>query len=166
MVAYDKHDDRIDPISSAMSSQASPDVGVSKCHEFTDGGNDNGFCQSNINKRAPDWDPWLVFEYPANAQIRRITVINRPCCTGRIAGASISISSDRDAKHVLWSGKFEGIRKLYTWRLEPILITTARTAFAITTVNTTVTTKATIGMSVVCFYVFHRSANPHSHMYT
>ena len=149
MVAYDTNDNRIDPISSAMSSEASPDVGVSKCHEFTGGGNDNGFCQSNINIRSPDWDPWLVFEYPADVQIRRITVINRPCCTGRIAGASLSISSDRDGEHVLWSGMFEGIRRLYTWRLEPILATIARSAFATTAVTTTLTMNTTIGMLLV-----------------
>ena len=165
VIAYDKHDERIDPISSVMSSEASPDVAVSKCHEFAGGGNDNGFCQSSNNKRSPDWDPWLVFEYPADVQIRRITVLNRPCCTGRIAGASICVSSDKDGKRMLWSGKFLGVRKLYTWKVQFTPATTTTPAVAITTASTT------SGAPAIYFNVVHARAGcksnrqpPHAHL--
>ena len=64
---------------------------VGNCH---DGKIDDKFCHSDLKK---DKDPWLVFGYQADADIRKIVVANRAFKSAqeiRIVGASIRICSD------------------------------------------------------------------------
>ena len=65
--------------------------------------------------------------------IKKITVINRPCCTTRIVGATIDISIDKDGEHLLWFSKFKGIRKVYTWSVKLAPVPTFTTTAAVTT---------------------------------
>ena len=115
IAVFDATGNRIEPVLATMSS-AQPAQTSAKCHDLVV---DTGFCQT-AEEPKPDRNPWLLFGYPPGLYIRKIQVFNRYDSSdykARISDASISVSWDKNGNDILWSGKFGGIKKTYTWML-------------------------------------------------
>ena len=106
------------PIDAKMSSEQEGH-GVDKCIELTQGVDDNGWCSSAND----DNDPWILFTYPAEANIQKINIVNRNDASAavqteanaRITGATIQFSRDEAGMDVLWSDKFGDAKQAYSW---------------------------------------------------
>ena len=79
----------------------------------TDGVFDNG-CSSRGGT-----DPHLVIDYGKKLEIALIRVVNRKdCCSDRIAGATVSVTTDREGRQVHWSSTFQGTQPTYTFHAQ------------------------------------------------
>jgi hypothetical protein len=111
--AFDASGRLLQPVGAELSSVQSVQQDASKCIDGADAVN---FCQS---ASFSDKAPWLRIDYGSNVLIAEIVVTNRPNpnMQGRIAGATISVTSDAAGKKATWVGTLKGTRDAYTMPL-------------------------------------------------
>ena len=113
----------LQPIGAVLSSTYSTNT-ASKCIDGNTGGDgESGFCHSD---NSADGNPFLVVDYGKLVEIGRVRVYNRKdcgcvaCvqqCTQRIAGATVSITADKDGREVVWLSTFDGAQSTYTFQV-------------------------------------------------
>ena len=107
----------LNPVGATLSSTHSSAYSASRC---IDGSLVQTNQQSICHSDASDKDPILVIDYGKMTEITSIRVFNRQESTGgsssRIDGATMSITTDKDGRDVVWSSMFEGTQSTYTFQ--------------------------------------------------
>ena len=124
--AFDSNGIRVPPLMAKMSSEKAGHE-VDKCYELSSGVADKGWCESASNI---DNNPWILFQYPAEANIQNVFVKNRNYepehnesvslrqeFNARIANAQLVLSRDEAGTDVLWTEIFDDTEQEYSWNV-------------------------------------------------